>query len=135
MKFIESWQVLDAKFASNIKHLIFNFYDSDFDAARKQATTADERKKISNKKSKVLAVVKDIIKHGAAEGASGVAAKPNTVEGYVTWKNEVINFSESCFKRVIETLHLRGLLSEDQVKYPNKIKVTTLSTLMKKLKD
>ena len=35
LKFVKSWQVLDAKFASNIKRFIFNFYYSDFDAVRK----------------------------------------------------------------------------------------------------
>ena len=91
--------------------------------------------KISSKTSKLLEVVKDIIKHGTAEGISGVSEKCATVEGYVTWTSKVTYISESCFNHVIERLQSRGLLSKDQVKYPNNIKVTTLTTLMKKLKE
>ena len=135
VNFIESWQVLDAKLSSNMTHLIFNYYDSDFEGARKQAATIEEKRKISYKKSKVLTVVKDMIKYGSGESTGSVAPKPSTIEGYENWKNEVMNFSNACFKGVIDKLHSGGFLSEDQVKYPNNIKMTTLGKLMSKLKN
>ena len=130
-EYIEDWTSLEMKFTSNMKHLIFHWFNSEAEQSINLAV--DNKRNIVKKGSRIKVVVKKLMALASEKHELPLKPKNATVNELAGWKNRMKTFSEDCFNLSIDLMKKKNIGAKEIYQDLYKMKFTTLERLLKTL--